>query len=195
MKLTKKEQLEFTAKELFLKHGFKKVSIDEICKKANVSRKTFYTFYENKNAMVIFILQTMVEGIKESYVDILKEDITFAEKMQKMLVLRLKATKSFSLEFVSDFYNPEAGEILDYFTRMKEESIAYSRHFLLKAQEKGEMNPNLNIDYVIWLMQKIMELCSSQDLMSIFPNTESLVRQISESMLYGIMPVKTIHNL
>ena len=29
---TKKEQLEITAKDLFLKHGFKKVSIDEICK-------------------------------------------------------------------------------------------------------------------------------------------------------------------
>jgi hypothetical protein len=132
----------------------------------------------------------LVGSIKKSYFEILKDDITFAEKMQKMLVLRLQTSKSLSLEFVADFYNPEAGEILDYFTKMKEESIAYSRLFLLKAQEKGEMNPNLNLDYVIWLMQKIMELCSSQDLMSIFPNTESLVRQISESMLYGIMPVK-----
>ena len=191
MKLTKKEQLEITAKDLFLKHGFKKVSIDEICKKANVSRKTFYTFYENKNALVLFILREMVDGIKASYVDILKSEITFAEKMQKMLMLRLNTSKSLSLEFVADFYNPEAGEILDYFTRMKEESIVSSRHFLLKAQEKGEMNPNLNLDYVIWLMQKVMELCSSQDLMSIFPNTESFVRQISESMLYGIMPVKS----
>jgi len=191
MKLTKKEQLEITAKDLFLKHGFKKVSIDEICKKANVSRKTFYTFYENKNALVLFILREMVDNIKASYVDILKSEITFAEKMQKMLMLRLNTSKSLSLEFVADFYNPEAGEILDYFTRMKEESIVSSRHFLLKAQEKGEMNPNLNLDYVIWLMQKVMELCSSQDLMSIFPNTESFVRQISESMLYGIMPVKS----
>src|ERR1035437_5995564 len=160
MKLTKKEQLEITAKDLFWKHGFKKVSIDEICKKSNVSRKTFYTFYENKNALVLFILREMVDGIKASYVDILKAEITFAEKMQKMLMLRLNTSKSLSLEFVADFYNPEAGEILDYFTRMKEESIVSSRHFLLKAQEKGEMNPNLNLDYVIWLMQKVMELCS-----------------------------------
>lgn len=189
MKRTKKEQLEITAKELFFKHGFKKVSIDEICKKANVSRKTFYTFYENKNALVIFILQTMIKGIKETYTEIMKADLTFAQKMQKMLVLRLQTSKSLSLEFVADFYNPEAGEILDYFNRMKEESIVASKYFLQKAQEKGEMNPNLNLDYVIWLMQKIMELCSSPDLMSIFPNTESLVLQISESMLYGIMPV------
>ena len=112
-----------------------------------------------------------------------------------MLVLRLKTSKSLSLEFVADFYNPEAGEILDYFTRMKEESIAYLRHFLKNAQEKGDMNPNLNLDYVIWLMQKIMELCSSPDLMSFFPNTESFVTQISESMLYGIMPIKNNSNI
>jgi AcrR family transcriptional regulator len=44
MKLTNKEQIEHKARELFWKHGFKKVTIDEICKKANVSRKTYYTF-------------------------------------------------------------------------------------------------------------------------------------------------------
>jgi len=194
MKLTKKEQLEFTAKELFWKHGFKKVSIDEICKKANVSRKTFYTFYENKNALVIFILQAMVEVIKESYEDILNADIPFADKMEKMLVMKLKMSESLSMEFVADFYNPDAGEILDYFKRMSEDSIATSREFFRQAQEKGEMNPNLNLDYVMWMIQKVMELCSTPELLSMFPNAQSLTRQISESVLYGIMPIKTIHN-
>ena len=194
MKLTKKEQLEFTAKDLFWKHGFKKVSIDEICRKSNVSRKTFYTFYDNKNALVIFILKAMVEGIKDSYEGILDADIPFADKMEKMLVLKLKMSESLSMEFVADFYNPDAGEILDYFQKMSEESISISREFLKKAQEKGEMNSNLNLDYVMWMIQKVMELCSTPELLSMFPNVESMTRQISESVLYGIMPVKTIHN-
>ncbi|MDD5185790.1 MAG: TetR/AcrR family transcriptional regulator, partial [Paludibacter sp.] len=61
MKLTKKEQIEQIATELFWKHGFKKVTIDEICKKANVSRKTFYTFFENKTALVIFLMNKLTE--------------------------------------------------------------------------------------------------------------------------------------
>ena len=190
MKLTKKEQIEITAKDLFWKHGFKKVSIDEICKKANVSRKTFYTFYENKNALAIFILQSLVESIKDSYVDILEADVSFAVKMQKILVMKLKMSESLSMEFIADFYNPDAGEILEYFTKMSEESIAFLREFFRKAQEKGEMNPNLNLDYVMWMIQKVMELCSSPELTLMFPNAESLVRQITESVLYGIMPVE-----
>jgi AcrR family transcriptional regulator len=191
MKPTKKEQLERTAKELFWKHGFKKISIDEICRKANVSRKTYYTFYENKTALVIFILKTMVEEIKTSYQKIFEDDIPFAEKMEKMLILKLKMSESLSLEFVSDFYNPDAGEVLEYFTKMTEESIAFSREFFRKAQEKGEMNPNLNLDYLTWLIQRAMELCSSPELLKMFPTAESMTRQISESILYGIMPVKT----
>jgi len=191
VKPTKKEQLEITAKELFWKHGFKKVSIDEICRKANVSRKTYYTLYENKTALVIFILRTMVEEIKAAYLKIMEDDVPFAEKMEKMLILKLKMSESLSMEFVADFYNPDAGEVLEYFTSMTEESIAFSREFFRKAQEKGEMNPNLNLDYLIWLIQRAMELCSSPELLKMFPTVESMTRQISESILYGIMPVKT----
>ena len=190
MKPTKKEQLELTAKELFWKHGFKKVSIDEICRKANVSRKTYYTFYENKTALVINILKTMVEEIKTSYLKIFEDNIPFAEKMEKMLIMKLKMSESLSMEFVADFYNPDAGEVLEYFTKMTEESITFFREFFRIAQEKGEMNPNLNLDYLIWLIQRAMELCKSPELLKMFPTAESMTRQISESILYGIMPVK-----
>ena len=42
-KLKSKKQLELLkiARELFWKHGFKRVSIEEICQKASVSKMTF----------------------------------------------------------------------------------------------------------------------------------------------------------
>ena len=190
MKLTKKEQLEITAKDLFWKHGFKKVSIDEICKKSNVSRKTFYTFYENKNALVIFIFHDTIENIKAINNQIFEADIPFTEKLEQMLIRKIKMSESLSLEFIEDFYNPDAGEIFNFFQKFMDDTLYSTREFLRKAQEKGEMNPNLNLDYVIWIMQKVMELCSSSELISMFPTAESMTRQIAESMLYGIMPVK-----
>jgi len=191
MKLTKKEQIEITAKDLFWKHGFKKVSIDEICKKSNVSRKTFYTFYENKNALVIFIFHETIESIKAINNQIFEADIPFTEKLEQMLIRKIKMSESLSLEFIADFYNPDAGEIFNFFQKFMDDTLYSTREFLRKAQEKGEMNPNLNLDYVIWIMQKIMELCSSSELISMFPTAESMTRQIAESMLYGIMPVKS----
>ncbi len=190
MKLTKKEQIEAKAKELFWKHGFKKVTIDEICKKANVSRKTFYTFYENKNALVIYLIRTLTnEAFVESR-QIMEGDFSFAEKLEKSLQLKLQHNKDMSIEFVADFYNPDAVEILACFHEIMEKSLAMLVDFLKKAQQSGDMNPDLNLNYVLWLMQKQVEFCSSPDLMHMFPDVDTLTRQLTQTQIYGIMPIK-----
>jgi AcrR family transcriptional regulator len=190
MKLTKKEQIEQKAKELFWKHGFKKVTIDEICKKANVSRKTFYTFYENKNALVLYILNETIETMKSENMKVMAADISFGEKMKIMLDRKLKFSETISLEFIADLYSPDGGDVRDFFQDFMKESVEISREFFRQAQEKGEMNPHLNIDFVMWIIQKLGDFCSNQELIALFPDAESMTRQLAEYSLYGIMPVK-----
>jgi len=193
MKLTKKEQIEQKAIELFWKHGFKKVTIDEICKKANVSRKTFYTFYENKTALVIALMKKLTDEAFEESLQIMESDSTFAEKLEKSLQVKLQRNKEMSIEFVADFYNPDATEILACFQEIMKKSMAMLVEFLQKAQQKGEMNPELNLNYVLWLIQKQVEFCSSPDLMHMFPDVDTLTKQLTQTLIYGIMPLnKTI---
>ena len=193
MKLTKKEQIEQKAIELFWKHGFKKVTIDEICKKANVSRKTFYTFYENKTALVIALMKKLTDEAFEESLQIMESDSTFAEKLEKSLQVKLQRNKEMSIEFVADFYNPDATEILACFQEIMKKSMAMLVEFLQKAQQKGEMNPELNLNYLLWLIQKQVEFCSSPDLMHIFPDVDTLTKQLTQTLIYGIMPLnKTI---
>lgn len=190
MKLTKKQQIEYKAKELFWRHGFKKVTIDEICKKANVSRKTFYTFYENKNALVMYILSETIDGMKSENLKVIESDISFGEKMAIMLDRKLKFSETISLEYIADLYSHDAGEVSEYFQKFMMESVDLSRNFFKLAQEKGEMNPNLNLDFVMLMLQKLGELCSLPELIAMFPDAESMTRQLAEYSLYGIMPVK-----
>ena len=190
MKRTKKEQLEFTATELFWKHGFKKVSIDEICKKANVSRKTFYTFFENKSALVIHLMKKMTDEAFLESRKIIEGEGTFAEKMEKSLNLKLERNKNMSIEFVADFYNPDSTDILDCFNLIIKDSMSMLTEFLRKAQSTGEMNPDLNLNYVLWLMQKQIEFCSSPELMSMFPDVDTMTKQLTQSLIYGILPIK-----
>ncbi|MFA6581383.1 MAG: TetR/AcrR family transcriptional regulator [Paludibacter sp.] len=190
MKLTKKEQIEQIATELFWKHGFKKVTIDEICKKANVSRKTFYTFFENKTALVIFLMNKLTEEAFVESQQIMNGDYTFEEKLEKSLQLKLQRNKDMSMEFVADFYNPDAAEILKCFNEIMGRSIVMLVDFLKNAQQSGDINPNLNLNYVLWLMQKQVEFCSSPELMHMFPDVDTLTRQLTQTLIYGIMPVK-----
>lgn len=187
MKLTKKEQIEHKATELFWKHGFKKVTIDEICKKANVSRKTFYTFYDNKTALVIALMTKLTDETFEESRQIIESDCTFAEKLEKSLQVKLQRNKEMSMEFVADFYNPDAIEILACFQEIMEKSMAMLVDFLKKAQQTGEMNPDLNLNYVLWMLQKQVEFCSSPDLMRMFPDVDTLTKQLTQTLIYGIM--------
>lgn len=64
------------------------------------------------------------------------------------------------------------------------------RVFLQEAQEKGEMDCGLNLDYVTWMMQTPIDACGKHELMSMFPNRRATTRQGSQTLVYGIMPVK-----
>jgi len=190
MKLTKKEQIEQKALELFWKHGFKKVSIDEICKKSTVSRKTFYTFYGNKNALIIYLYNKMVNEAYAIYEGIIQSDLAFSDKMEKLLNQKLESTKNLSMEFIADLYNPDASELTTFFNGIIDQSMKFMRDFLSDAQKKGDINPDLSLDYIMFMMQKAIDLCGTPELMSMFPDANSLTRQLSQSIIYGIMPVK-----
>src|ERR1035437_7056635 len=190
MKLTKKEQLEITAKDLFWKHGFKKVTIDEICKKANVSRKTFYTFFENKNALIIYLYNKEIDETYIIYKGIINSDLTFSEKLERIFIQKIESTKNISLEFIADLYNPDAGELMTFFNNTIERSMKFMRDFLSEAQKKGDINTNLNLDYIMFMMQKAIDLCRTKELLAMFPDGNAMTRQVTQSIVYGIMPVK-----
>jgi len=60
----KQEQILSTGKELFWKYGFKRVTIEEICREAKVSKMTFYKYFPNKSKLAIVILDSIFdEGI------------------------------------------------------------------------------------------------------------------------------------
>lgn len=192
MKLTKKQQIERKAKELFWKHGFKKVTIEEICKKAIVSRKTFYTFYENKSALVIFLLEQIIEEMMTEYKRIINAELPFSVKIEQMLTLKYESSKSFSMEFVDDFFHPDAEDILAIYTKITQESMSMIHSFFINAQKNNEINPDLDITFVMLMMQKMLDITSQPDVMKLFPDTETMTRQISQFVIYGIMPTKKI---
>lgn len=188
--MTKKEKIENIARELFLKHGFKKVTIDEICKKAHVSRKTYYTFYENKIALVLFVIDDISSETIRKFKTVIEGEGSFAEKMEQSLELKYQFSKTITMEFVADFFDPGAAEILEYWKKMMLESMSLLMEFLKEGQRTGEMNPDLNLDYVMWYFQKLSEIIKSPEISGMFPNAEEMVKQISKTMIYGIMPIR-----
>jgi AcrR family transcriptional regulator len=59
----KYEYLLNSAKDLFISSGIKGVSIDELSRKAGISKKTFYTHFVNKNDLVLKVVQSVISEL------------------------------------------------------------------------------------------------------------------------------------
>lgn len=192
--MTKKQKIEQVAKELFLKYGFKKVTVDEICRKAHVSRKTYYTFYENKNALVLYIVDEISRQSLQDFSALIDGPGSFAEKMSKAMELKFEFSKSMSMEFIADIFDPAATEIMEYWKNVMQESMLLLMNFLKDGQLKGEMNPDLNLNFVLWFYAKMSDLLKAPEALLMFSNVEEFVKQVTQVLVFGIMPVEKVLN-
>lgn len=95
--MNKKEEVIKKARELFTKYGYKKVSMDEIAREANVTKKTIYSYFSDKEAMFKYFAKEELQNMKEK---IEKEEITsisFIERVSKVLYESLLFKKNSDL--------------------------------------------------------------------------------------------------
>ncbi len=80
----KKEQIVRTAEELFTRHESKRVTVEEICRQAHISKMTFYKHFANKVALVRHIRDVYVEEGFRKFDEIRAMAIPFARKIDCM---------------------------------------------------------------------------------------------------------------
>jgi AcrR family transcriptional regulator len=62
----KKMELLERASTVFMKYGLKSVTMDDLCREIGVSKKTIYKYFEDKNDLVLTIIQFKVEMDKQA---------------------------------------------------------------------------------------------------------------------------------
>src|SRR5690554_2965809 len=99
-----------TAKTLFWKHGFRRVTIEEICKEADVSKMTFYKFFSNKTDLAKTILDNLIQSSRIKFKAIVESKKLFSKKLEDLFLLKVEGMNNISMEFINDVYtNPEMG--------------------------------------------------------------------------------------
>lgn len=66
------ESIKRSARELFRKYGYNKTSVNELAKRANIAKATFYKYFDSKELILHAIL---MEYIQENVKDILKKNV------------------------------------------------------------------------------------------------------------------------
>ena len=154
--MTKKQEVIAAARELFQTYGYKKVSMDEIAKKSGVTKKTIYTYFEDKDDLIRYFLLEEVKKMKEIVSKINKQNLPFDVKAHQIIYSLLEYRKQTKL---LEFFNNESkgisfgianeGSKLLYHTILSE-----IKKLLKKAIKDGDIR-NCDTDITAFIVYKV----------------------------------------
>lgn len=179
-----------TAKDLFWKHGLRRVTVEEICTVAGVSKMTFYKYFKNKNELAITIIENMFDENMKKFNKMMQSDISFEEKMKMQVRMKLEGTKDMSEEFVKDVFGGKETEIRKCWEKLANEAIGTVINHYREAQMKGWMRKDIKIEFILYVINKFFEFVNDGQLISHYDTMQDLTVEINKFFLYGIMPYK-----
>jgi AcrR family transcriptional regulator len=174
----KQRQLVETAETLFMRHGIKRVTVEEICRKASVSKMTFYKYFANKHALVKHLWNNWIEQGFDKLEEIDAMDIPFPEKIELMFSWKQKFLSKISTEFIGEFLHMDMGleKIMERFL-----------HFIVKAQRRGDIRPGIRPEFIMAVVDKLNELARDDGLMRNYPNHIEFRRELKDFFWSGIL--------
>ena len=188
MKKDAKTAIMDAAETLFMKHGFRRVTVDEICRSAGVSRKTFYTYFTNKDALTIEVLDKIVKMVTGNFAEIMNSNASLAFKMEQMMELKVTLGRHLlSMDFLTDLFTTSSDEVSQFYHQKVDENIAIARSLFLQAQERGEIRKELDIDFIMAMFNYQTDLYEKPEFRARFKDGENMMKQMSELFLFGIV--------
>ncbi len=185
---TKYKDIIKTAHDLFWKHGIKRVTIQEVCREAQVSKMTFYRFFENKVDLAKRVLQDMFDESLEKYRTLMAEDISFEEKVKRQILAKFEGTKEISAELVKDIYTDKKLGLFEYWEERRKQMLAIVMNDYREAQKQGWIRKDMNLDFIIYFNGKVGEWIYDPVLKSMYETDQDAIMDITKVFFYGIFP-------
>ena len=146
-----KDRIIDEAGRLFVKHGIKRISMDEIASKLGISKRTIYQNFKDKEDLLLQYIRNLELMQIEYLKDLSKNEQTVVHVFIRSIEMH-KDFDFFNINFIDDIekYYPKAKkELIDQQNR----GIIFIRQFLEEGMEQGVIRKDLNIEVVSFLLQ------------------------------------------
>lgn len=185
----KYQDLMNTARELIFKHGTKRVTIEEICEKADVSKMTFYKFFRNKNELATRVLSELNDRILKEQDDIMNRPIPFIEKIKGIINHLIKTSEELEDIFLDEMWEYSEDFML-FFNTLKKESYHLISDFIKQGQQEGVIRKTLKPEVILYLIEKFQEMLNSDRMKAIAPDPHERLDLMLNLTFYGIIDSK-----
>ena len=189
-KVSKKEvDIIGAAKDLFWRFGFKRVSIEDICKKALVSKMTFYRLFSNKTDLAKRILNDIVEDSMVRFREIMNAQCTADERMRRIVALKMEGSQEISREFIEDVYTDTGGDLQVYMTQRVQESWETFIKLFKEAQQRGIFRADFKPELLLALSRQMTAILEDKSILNLYENPQQIIIELTTIIAFGIAPV------
>ncbi|HIJ55146.1 MAG TPA: TetR/AcrR family transcriptional regulator [Deltaproteobacteria bacterium] len=177
----KKTHIVEAAEALFIRHGIKRITVEEICRSSGASKMTFYKYFPNKLELVKYIwINWMEEGLaKMDEIDSM--EIPFPEKTHRMFLCKADLVSKMSTEFIEEIL-PIEFEV----EKIERRFLA----FIIAAQRKGEIRPNIKPEFIMAAWDKLLDLAEDDHLRQKYPDFLEFQRDLKDFFWFGALTGK-----
>jgi len=189
-KVSKKEvDIIVAAKDLFWRFGFKRVSIEDICKKALVSKMTFYRLFSNKTDLAKRILGDTIADSMLKFREVMDVQCTADERMRRIIALKMEGTKEISREFIEDVYTDTGSELQIYMMQKIQESMQSFVSMFKEAQQRGIFRPDFKPELLLALSRQMTAILEDKSILNLYENPQQIIIELTTIIAFGIAPV------
>jgi AcrR family transcriptional regulator len=175
-----------TAHNLFWRHGFRRVSVEEICRKSDVSKMTFYKFFPNKFELAKAVFDEVLDDGMRKWDEIIHADISGSEKIKRIVQMKAEGTNEISKEFMEDFYFGTQPELKSYVEQRTTEMWRIIIKGFKVAQQKGWFRKDFKPEFIFYVSNKFVEIMSDENLLSLYDSPQELILEFTNFITYGI---------
>ncbi|WP_096190173.1 TetR/AcrR family transcriptional regulator [Evansella halocellulosilytica] len=183
----KKEAIKHVAFELFIEYGIDKVSLSEIAKKANVSPVTIYNHFGTKEELVKTVIASFFREEWENRIETTKrDDLTFHEKIEKMIMETSDFSGKINPDFMSNLMNgyPELKNIIG---DIYQEFFPHIIHFFEEGKKLGYIDPDIATESIIHYLEIIKKASDNLQFTNDKGKNSKLANDLAKLFFYGLL--------
>lgn len=174
------------AERLFMRHGIRKVTVEDICRTAGVSKMTFYKYFPNKIELLKRILNAWADDIYEKLEEMKRNGAPFADQMRAAVEYKMELIARLNPDLIADMLT-SSPDMEQFIGEYRVRTMKRFMEFVAEAQERGEMR-SVRPEFLIAVIARLSEIARDERLRRLYPDDLSFYRELNDLFMFGIMP-------
>ncbi|MBE0481294.1 MAG: TetR/AcrR family transcriptional regulator [Dehalococcoidia bacterium] len=182
----KKERIRRAALELFRAHGFKKVGVRDIARRADVSQVTIYKYFGSKDELVRDTVTIQLLDAAERYRAVVHSDCPYQEKIEVIFLDKTGMAREFNGEFVREIFSVDP-DIRQVVQNLAAQAQQFLIDFFEEGKTLGHISPDLSRDTFLAYMEILRSGLTAASAYWTDPEQNvKLMRELRALMFYGL---------